>query len=194
MSDDTAAVVQALLAWVWAPLLVLAGALDWACHRHQRIEFTAGLRESALHLLMLALLGTALLAGLLLQPTAGLLGLLALAVLLHDGLYVLDLRVALACRPIPALEQWVHGFQHLLPWAGLAGLLALSPDQAQALLGLVGVGDGPTPDWALRLKDPLPPWPGVAALLGAALLFNGLPFLSEARRSLRARRQRRAAG
>ena len=42
--------------------------------------------------------------------------------LLHDGLYLLDLRVALARRSIPVLEQWVHGFQHLLPWAGLAGL------------------------------------------------------------------------
>ena len=125
MSDASATVVQALLAYVWAPLLVLAGALDWACHRRLRIEFTSGLRESALHLLMLALLGTALLAGLLLQPTAALLLLLAVAVLLHDGLYLLDLRVALARRSIPVLEQWVHGFQHLLPWAGLAGLLAL---------------------------------------------------------------------
>lgn len=186
---NSAAVVQALLAYVWAPLLVLAGALDWACHRHLRIEFTAGLRESALHLLMLALLGTALLAGLLLQPTAGLLGLLALAVLLHDGLYVVDLHVALARRTIPVLEQWVHGFQHLLPWAGLAGLLALSPLQARALLGWAGLGDGPAPDWALRVKDPLPPWPGVAALLAAALLFNVLPFLSEAWRSLKARRR-----
>ncbi len=193
MSDASATVVQALLAYVWAPLLVLAGALDWACHRRLRIEFTSGLRESALHLLMLALLGTALLAGLLLQPTAALLLLLAVAVLLHDGLYLLDLRVALARRSIPVLEQWVHGFQHLLPWAGLAGLLALSPHQARALLGLVGFGDAPAPDWALRLKDPLPPWPGVVALLAAALLFNGLPFLSEAWRSLKAR-QRHAAG
>lgn len=182
--DGSAGVVQGLLAFVWAPLLVLAGALDWACHRRLRIEFTAGLAESLLHLLMLALLGSALLAGLFLQPTAGLIALLAGAVLLHDGIYALDLRVALAAREIPALEQWVHGFQHLLPWAGVAGVMALSPGQARALLGL----GGEAADWSLRLMDPLPPWPYVAALLAAALLFNVLPFLSEARRSARARR------
>ncbi|KQW43277.1 MULTISPECIES: hypothetical protein [unclassified Roseateles] len=183
--DDSAALVQALLAFVWTPALVLAGALDWACHRHERIELNAGLSESLLHLLMLAELGTALLAALFLQPTAGLFVLIALALLLHEATYALDLRVALARRRIPAIEQWVHGFQHVLPWAGLAGLMALSPGQAQALLGLAGEA----PDWSLRLKA-TPPHPVyTAATLTAALLLNGLPFLHEAWRSLRARQR-----
>jgi len=176
--DPSAAVVQALLAYVWVPLLMLAGVLDWACHRQLRIEHSSGLAESLLHLAMLALLGAALLAALYLRPTAGLLCLLLATVVLHDLCYALDLRVALAAREIPALEQWVHGFQHLLPWAGVAGLLALSPGQARSLLGL-----GPeAPDWALRWRDPLPPPSYTAALLAGALLFNVLPFLGEARR------------
>ncbi|KQY86859.1 hypothetical protein [Pelomonas sp. Root1444] len=180
--NDSAAIVQGLLAFVWAPLLVLAGVLDWACHRRLRIEHTSGLRESLLHLLMLALLGTAILGGLFLAPTAGLFALVLAALLLHEAAYATDLQVALASRRIPALEQWVHGFQHLLPWAGLAGLLALAPGQTLALIGQ----SSEAPDWALRLKSPLPPWPYTIALLAAALLFNGLPFLAEAWRSARA--------
>ena len=185
--DSSAAIVQGLLAFVWVPLLVLAGVLDWACHRRLRIEHTAGLRESLLHLLMLALLGAAILAALWFEPTAGLFALLLVALLLHDACYAADLRVALARRHIPAFEQWVHGFQHLLPWAGLAGLLALAPGQTLALLGQ----SAEAPDWALRLKSPPPPWSYTAALLAASLLFNVLPFLSEARRSARAAARQR---
>lgn len=178
---DSADFIRLLLGFVWVPLLMLAGLLDWACHRHLRIEYTAGLRESALHLVMLALLGTAILAALYLEPTAGLLCLLLAALVLHDITYAADLRVALARREIPALEQWVHGFQHLLPWAGLAGIMALAPGQTLALLGLASQ----PADWQLRLKSPLPPAAYTAALITAALLLNVLPFLSEARRSAR---------
>ena len=183
--NDSAALVQALLAWVWMPLLVLAGALDWACHRRLRIEFSAGLPESLLHLLMLALLGSALLGGLLLAPSAGLFAAIVVALLLHEASYAADLKVALASRQIPALEQWVHGFQHLLPWAGLAGLMALSPEQALALLRLSETA----PDWSLRLKDDPPAWRYTAGVLLAAGALNVLPFLQEAWRSARARRQ-----
>lgn len=179
---DSADMVRGLLAFVWVPMLMLSGLLDWACHRRLRIEHSAGLRESLLHLVMVALLGTAILAALYLQPTAGLLCLLLAALALHDLAYAADLRVALASRTIPALEQWVHGFQHLLPWAGLAGIMALAPEQT---LALVSRSDVP-PDWGIRLKAPLPPPAYTAALLGAALVFNVLPFLSEARRSARA--------
>lgn len=181
--NDSAALVQALLAWVWMPLLVLSGALDWACHRRLRIECSAGLPESLLHLLMLALLGSALLGGLLLQPTAGLLAAVAIALLLHEASYAADLHVALAARQIPALEQWVHGFQHLLPWAGLAGLMALAPEQALTLLHLSDTA----PDWSLRLKDDPSAWRYAVGVLLAAGVFNVLPFLEEAWRSARAR-------
>lgn len=181
MPEDSATVLEALLAWVWLPLLLGAGLLDWACHRRLRIEHTAGLRESLLHLVMLAVVGSALMAALLLQPTAGLFLLIFVALVLHDLAYAADLRVALARRRIPALEQWVHGFQHLLPWAGLAGLLALAPGQALAVLG-----SSPEPvDWALRWKTP-PPWGDAARVAAAALLCNGLPFLDETRRAWRA--------
>jgi hypothetical protein len=179
--DATASLLQGLLAFAWAPLLVAAGVLDWALHRRQGIEHTAGLRESLLHLLMLALVGSAILGALLLQPTAGLLALLAALLLLHELAYLADLHVATTERHIPVLEQWVHGFQHLLPWAGLAGLMALSPGQTLALLQPSGAGA----DWVLRIKAE-PPWVYTGALLGASMALNVLPFLEETWRCARA--------
>lgn len=183
--DDTASLLQALLAFVWAPLLVAAGVLDWALHRAQRIEFTAGIAESTLHLAMLVLVGSAILAALLLEPTAGLLAGLIAVVLLHDLSYLVDLRVALAKRRIPVLEQWVHGFQHLLPWAGLSCLLALAPDQTLALLQRPGY----TADWALRFKTD-PPWTYTAVMFFISMLLNVLPFCEEAWRCLRVAQRR----
>lgn len=184
MDGSTAALLEAMLAFVWAPLLIAAGVMDWALHRAHRIELTAGLRESLLHLAMLVLVGSAILAALLLQTTAGLLLLLMAVVLLHDLSYLADLKVALASRKIPVAEQWVHGFQHLLPWAGLACLLALAPGQALALLQL----PGHEADWAIRFKQQ-PPWGYTAGLLVVSLLLNVLPFGEEAWRSWKAARR-----
>lgn len=186
--DDTASVLRTLLAFVWAPLLVLAGALDWACHRQQRIELTAGLGESLLHLLMIGVIGVALLAALLLEATTGLFLLLLLALLLHEASYVADLKLALSRRRIPAVEQWVHGFQHLLPWVGAAGLLALSPAQALAILPWTSQ----RADWGLRLRAEPVAWEYAVALVAAALVFNVVPFLSEAWRAARAQRRQPA--
>ncbi|MDR7268256.1 hypothetical protein J2X20_000885 [Pelomonas saccharophila] len=183
--DDTASLLQGLLAFAWAPMLVAAGVLDWALHRAQRIEFTAGIAESALHLAMLVLVGSAILAALLLEPTAGLLACLIGVVLLHDLSYLADLRVALAKRRIPILEQWVHGFQHLLPWAGLSCLLALAPGQTLALLQRPGY----TADWALRFKAD-PPWTYTAVMFTISMLLNVLPFCEEAWRSLKVAQRR----
>lgn len=180
---DTASLLQLLLAFVWAPVLIGAGVLDWALHRAQRIEHSAGLRESLLHLVMLACVGSAILAALLLEPTAGLLLLLIALLLAHEAAYLADLRVALARRAIPALEQWVHGFQHLLPWAGLAAWAALSPDQALALVQ----APGHVADWSIRPKAGPLPWGTLLPLVAVSGLLNVLPFVEESWRAARAR-------
>jgi hypothetical protein len=56
-------------------------------------------------------------------------------------------------------------------------------------LALIGVNSF-EPDWAIRLKTPLPSLVYSATLVGAAFVFNVLPFVSEARRSARASRER----
>ncbi|HEU6455161.1 MAG TPA: hypothetical protein VN201_06820 [Roseateles sp.] len=73
------------------------------------------------------------------------------------------------------LEHWIHGFEHLLPWAGLAGLPALSPEQTKALLHL----PGQAADWTLRLK-PEPPWGYTLTMVVLSKALNVLPFAEEA--------------
>lgn len=187
--DTTAALLQQLLLWALLPLWLLAGFADWLCHRVQRMEHDAGTRESALHWLMLAEMGPALAAALLLEVTAAVLALLFVLCLAHELTTWCDLRYAESRRRIPWFEQWVHALQLSLPWAGFVALALIHHEQAAALLG------AGTPDWGWRLKaDPLPPaylW-SVAA---AGVLLGALPFAEEFLRCRRAearasRRQR----
>ncbi|WP_157268545.1 diguanylate cyclase [Azohydromonas aeria] len=192
--DTTAVLLQQLLLYGLLPLWLLAGFADWLCHRVQGMEHDAGTQESVLHWLMLAEMGPALAAALLLEVTAAVLALLFVLCLAHELTTWWDLRFAESRRRIPWFEQWVHALQLSLPWAGLAGLALIHHGQAAALLGVAG-----TPDWGWRAKAvPLPPayvW-GVAA---AGVLLVALPFAEELLRCRRAeavasrRRQLRGA-
>jgi hypothetical protein len=55
------AVIPALILWILLPAWILAGFLDWTCHRKSGIAAHCGPRESILHLLLLAEAGAALL-------------------------------------------------------------------------------------------------------------------------------------
>jgi hypothetical protein len=166
------------------PVWMLTGLADFACHRAMRIEYNAGIRESLLHLLMLAEIGMAIMAALLLDVTAAVLALMLIACLAHEATTCVDLAYAESRRRIPWFEQWVHGLQQALPWAWLTGWMLLSPAQAPALFGL---GDA-APDWGLRLKSsPLPVAYIVIVMTGAVLLVWG-PFLYESWRCRQATR------
>jgi hypothetical protein len=167
------------------PLWAAAGVGDWLCHRWQRMERTAGLGESALHLLMLLILAPATLAALFLQINAHLLAWLVAACVAHELVFWWDLAYASRRRTIPPVEQWVHGIQFATPWVGLAGLALLHRDQAVALIGLAGA---PLADWTLRIKDDPLPADYVAVVLVAGALLVCLPFLEEFWRCLRVRR------
>ena len=56
-ADPTAVALEAVLLYGVLPLWLLAGFGDWLCHRVQRIEHSTGLKESLLHLAMIAELG-----------------------------------------------------------------------------------------------------------------------------------------
>jgi hypothetical protein len=157
------------------PVWLLAGFADWACHRALRIEHSAGLRESLLHLLMLAELGIGVLAGFFLQRNAASYAIVLAACLAHEATLWVDLSYAESKRGIPWYEQWVHGLQQALPWVALVGLMLLDWPQAMALFGL---GDAP-PDWRLRpTTEPLPRW-YLGTFFSAALLLVVLPFAGE---------------
>jgi hypothetical protein len=184
MVQNLDVLIAAGLLYVVMPTWMLAGFADFACHRAMRIEDNAGLRESLLHLLMLAELGVAILAPLLLEPTAAVLLLMLLACLAHEVTTCVDLAYAGSHRAIPWFEQWVHGLQQALPWAWLTGWALLAAPQA---LALVGVSEA-QPDWRLQVRaSPLPTAYLLAVLAGSLLLVWG-PFLYECWRCLKARR------
>jgi hypothetical protein len=171
------------LLYVILPVWMLAGLADFACHRVMRIEHSAGVRESLLHLLMLAELGMAILAPLLLEPTAAVLILMLLACLAHEVTMCVDLAYAQSRRVIPWIEQWVHGMQQALPWAWLTGWALLAAPQSMALAGL---GEVP-PDWRLAFKSPPLPVSYLLVVVAGSLLLVWAPFLQECWRCLRAR-------
>lgn len=176
--NSTAALLQAFLLYGLMPIWLLAGFADYCCHRFQHIEHSAGLKESLLHLLMLAELGVGLLCALLLEINAGVFLVLLAVCVVHELTMWWDLAYAASRRSIPIVEQWVHGLQQAIPWAGLIALGLLHPGQVQALLGL---GDT-APGWTFHLKAmPLSP-AYLLILAAAAVLLVLVPFLGELRR------------
>ena len=184
--DETAQLLQLLLLYGLLPLWLLAGVGDWALHRWQRIEYSAGWRESVLHLLMVSELAVGVLAVLLLQITAPVLVFLLIVCIAHEITVWRDLAYAATRRRIPVPEQWVHALQIVLPWAALVVLALIHRDQTLALLGLTPADA----EWTLRRKDPPLPWTHVAGVLTAGAVMVGLPFVEELLRCLAARRGR----
>lgn len=168
------------------PVWAAAGVGDWLCHRWQHMEYTAGLGESVLHLLMLLILAPATMAVLLLEINAQVLCWLVAACVAHELAFWWDLAYASRRRQIPPVEQWVHSVQFATPWVGLAGVGLLHRGQAMALLGMAGA---PIADWTVRAKqDPVPPDYLVVVLLAGAVLIC-LPFAEEFWRCVRVRRE-----
>ncbi len=177
--DATAQLIEHLLLVVLLPIWMLAGLADWACHRHEHIEATAGWKEPALHLLMIGELGLAVLVVLWCEVTASVLLIVLAACVLHEITMWCDLGYANARRRIPTVEQWVHGVQIALPWIGFAALAIVHREQ---LLAIVGWGSA-APDWSLRLRTPPVPVEAKAAVLVGAATLVVLPFLQEWQRA-----------
>jgi len=185
-------VITGYLLYFLIPLWVLVGFADWVCHRASDIEATTGVRESSIHLAMLAEGGIALLCGLFLEINALAIAILILLWLAHEITSFYDLTIATGERKITPTEQRVHDYLAVLPLTALSFVLVLHWRQAIALLGL-----GPeAADFSIRLKDsPLPLWylVGVPLIVGVS---NVGPYIEEFVRCVRASRQnvRSAAG
>ena len=181
--DATAAVLQQLLMWVVLPGWVASGVADWYCHKVERIEHSAGLAESLLHLAMLGELGVGVLAAAALDINAAVLWMLFVLCVLHEVTMLVDLVYASRRRRIPVAEQWVHGVQQAAPWFAWLLLAAIHHPQA---LAAIGAGTA-TPDWQWQLKTPPLPAAAWAVILGGGLVLVGC-FTGEAWRGWRDRR------
>ncbi|GAB7029627.1 diguanylate cyclase [Streptomyces sp. NPDC021749] len=169
------------------PLWLVPSVADWAMHRRTRIEDTTGVRESAVHALMLTEAGVPLAMGLLARINPLVLTVMGGAALAHAATALWDVSLADGERELHPVEQHIHSFLEVLPLTALAFLCTLHADQTRAALR---GGRGPD-DWKLRPKEkPLSAryLAGLGLGVGACVV---LPYAEEMTRCVRAARRRR---
>lgn len=180
--------VWEVLVYVVLPLWVVAGFVDYLCHRASRIEAATGTDESVLHWLMLGEVGAAILLVLFFRVNALVLALTIPVFAIHEVTAWLDLRLAMATRTISAFEQQVHSVLEILPFTAMLLLAILHWPQALAIFG----AGSERADWRL-VWQPLPLGALAPPLLAFAVLAI-LPYGEEFVRGLKARRSGKVRG
>jgi hypothetical protein len=160
--------------YFFIPVWLLAGFGDWVFHRITHISETSGVKESLLHLLMIAEIGLPMLAGLFMEINALVIGIMILGFFVHEATVLWDLRYAVDKRFILPGEQITHSFQELIPLTLLTLVVFLHWDQFEALVTM-----NSRADFGLEWKrDPLSTG-YLATLLVSAALLVVLPFMEE---------------
>jgi hypothetical protein len=178
---QTRAVTRRVLQYFIVPLWLGAGIADWACHRATHIETTTGVKETLIHLLMLAEMGTPVLAGLFLEINAPVLGLIIASFFVHEWTALWDVSYAVTRREVTPIEQHIHSFLEMLPLMAAGFISVLHWPELQALLGLAH-----EPDPTIRLKEEPLSKGYVAGDLAAIAMFEMLPYIEELWRDWRA--------
>lgn len=174
-----------LLMFVVMPIWLAAGIADWILHRRTHIEATAGMRESVLHMIMLAEMGAMVVVVIVFEVNAGVLALCLVALAAHELTVYADLRWAAPRRLVAPLEQMVHSVQEMLPLAAIFLLASVHWDEALALVGLGSQRDATSFVPVLR-RDPLPA-AYLYALMASCLVVTGC-YMEELWRCVRAAR------
>lgn len=154
------------LVWVLYPAWLIAGGLDYLCHRRTRIEHTTGPTESRLHVGEFAAVAAIVIPAVMLEITLAVVILMAAAACAHTVLSFIDVSYTLGRRPIPTLEQHVHGVLNVVPFIAVALLAILNWDEL-----LVGS--------ALRWKDAPLTLLEQLGLIGSFLILAGTPVIEE---------------
>ena len=163
-----------VVAYGLLPAGALAGLADWLVHRRMDIQHTAGAKESLMHIVMSGQAAIPGLALLLLETNPRSLALMAAGLLSHEATMMADLRYAIARRPVPPVEQKLHGIQNMFPAVPLA--MAAASYLAQRR-------EGKEPEPALRFRRDIPP--AHLAVIAAAMLVDGAAFAVELAEGLR---------
>jgi hypothetical protein len=153
---------------------LVAGLIDYACHRRTHIELTSGVGESLLHVAQFLALGFSLLFAIGTTVTPLSFTWIVVGVTVHAVLAFVDVAYTDQRRRISPLEQQVHGYLDVLPLVGM-GLFAV--DQ----WGDVAGGSRPM-QWTLGDNR--------AALIGLGIyvVLVGAPIVEELLRTMRYRR------
>jgi hypothetical protein len=176
-----AEVVRYSLLYVLPPIWLAASLADWACHRYSRIERTAGVKESLIHLLLLGEMGLPVLATLYLEITSPIILMMGAAFLVHEATVYADLRIAVSERKVTPTEQMVHSVMEMMPLVGTWLVSVLREDELRALLG----SSPRKPDFSVRLKEEPLPVGYRGDLLTAIALFGAIPYIEELWRTVR---------
>ncbi|MFI9258275.1 diguanylate cyclase [Streptomyces sioyaensis] len=188
-SFDTEGANRRFLMYGVLPLWCVPAVADWIMHRRTRIEDTTGMRESALHALMMTEAGVPVAMGLLAKVNPLVLSVMGGAAVAHGATALWDVSLATDEREVRPVEQHIHSFLEVLPLAALAFTCCLHADQVRATLR-----GGVTPDdWKLLPKEnPL----SVAYLAGLGLAIGAcvaLPYAEEMTRCAKAARKRKTS-
>jgi hypothetical protein len=175
---DIRELLQTLLVWGLYPVWLLAGAVDYLCHRQTDIEHTSGTQESWLHLLQFISLLIAFAAAALMNVSLLVFGIMIALVLAHSVLAHIDVSYTDGRRHISPIEQLVHGFMDVLPLVAVALIGVLHWPEITA--------SPDSPIFSLR-----PPDLGRTLLVGSFAVLSGVPIIEELARTYRHRGERR---
>ncbi|RZI60279.1 MAG: diguanylate cyclase [Pseudomonas sp.] len=177
MQDPT----RLILLYFILPLWLVAGFVDWICHRASHIERTTGAKESLIHLLMFGEVGLPLLAGIFLEINALVLLLMIVFFFIHEATALWDVNYAVTARRVVPIEQHVHSFLEMIP---LMAILSVASIHWPQFLAIFGQGDEPA-RFTLQMKaDPLP-LGYITSIFIAIAVFEFLPYIEELWRGLR---------
>lgn len=177
-------ITQLILMYFIVPLWLIAGFIDWLCHRKSNISITAGPKESLIHLLMFLQVGIPLFLVLLCEVNSLVIAVGILCFLLHEATALWDVSYAVSRRKVSPFEQHVHSFLELIP---LMALLLVIDMHWQHFVALFGIGDNPA-EFSLQLKEePLPFW-YLFAVIAVATVLELLPYLEEFMRGMKEKR------
>jgi hypothetical protein len=175
--------VWSLLVYVVLPIWVIAGFLDYLCHRRSDIEHATGMKESLIHWAMLLEVALPLTLAVFFRINALLLSLMIVCLIAHEVTGYLDLKLAMATRNVTVFEHQVHSVLEILPFTAMLLLMALHWPQTQSLFGF----GHEAADFSLGPKQ-IPRWGEILPPAAAFVLLVLVPYAEELWRGRLAKR------
>lgn len=168
--------IYQLIAYVFYPAWLLAGALDYWCHRRSSIERTSGFIESLYHLAQLATIAIVVLGIAFFAGSMTMFAIVIAAGTTHTVLSYFDVRFTERRRYISPLEQHAHAVLDVIPLVAIALWVVLEGPRAAS-------------DWSVRLRVPMLATGEIIALFVSVFVVAAGPVLEELRRTARAARR-----